>query len=206
MTDARERPDAFRDAVLALMPTTPEDEEPKGPYRAKRGRPPLLDDRKREIFLTAIRAGNRIQIAARFARIAPSTVEEWMRRGRGEDDHVPPRPPTPFFVKLVEDVENAQADAEAHAMLMIRQGMSADPKWAAWYLENKHREWRARNDPPPPPPPPPQLPPQSAVGHADNVIVIPASDLRAFAAKRLAATLPPEPDDDARAGLVIEHE
>lgn len=170
---------------------------------SRRGRPPLLDPRRRQTFLAAIRAGNRLQVAARFAGISPSTVEEWVRRGQGRDSV---RPKTPFHVQLVEDIENAKADAEVYALAIIRAAMREDPKWAVWFLENTDPYWRQRRVPPSPPVVA-QLPADpGTLAQTSNVIVISREDLKAIASQRLLAQLTePEPSAADRAGLVVEH-
>jgi hypothetical protein len=108
------------------------------------GRPPLLDEKARETLLTAIRAGNRLSVAARFAGVSPNTVDEWLRRGQGLDD----RPPTPRYVRFYEDVTRAKAEAEVWAVAQLRRGMVDSPSAAIWWLRNTSAEWRQDLAPP----------------------------------------------------------
>ena len=112
--------------------------------RRRRGRPTLLDEGKGEVLLAAIRAGNRLPVAARYAGISPKTFNEWMRRGRGVDGRSPVEP----YVGLVRAVEQAQAEAEVYALAMIRKAMPRDWRAAAWYLENVSEHWRRRKQAP----------------------------------------------------------
>jgi hypothetical protein len=94
--------------ALALQRNvTPESREGRVTPRRRPGRPTLLSDGAGDVLLAAVRAGNRLSVAARAAGPSPSTVEEWMRRGRGLDV----RPSTPVFVRFVEAIEVAQAAA-----------------------------------------------------------------------------------------------
>jgi hypothetical protein len=110
--------------------------------RRRRGRPTLLDDRKRDLLLTAIRAGNRISAAARFAGVSPKSVNEWIRRGEGRDG----RPRTEPYVSFVREVDRARAHAEVHALGTIRAAMPRSPRWAAWWLERTNPRWRLPKD------------------------------------------------------------
>ncbi len=101
--------------------------------RGRRGRTPLLlDDRKRGLLLAAIKAGNRLSVAARFAGVSPKAAQEWMRRGEGRDG----RPAIEPYLSFVRAVEHAQAEAEVAAMAAIRRAMRRNPRWAAWWLEH----------------------------------------------------------------------
>ncbi|CAN5841273.1 hypothetical protein BH23CHL8_BH23CHL8_27350 [soil metagenome] len=150
----------------------------RAPRRRRPGRPTLLDHRTRELLLSAIRAGNRLAVAARFAGISPKTFSEWLRRGRGLDG----RSATRELIDLVEAVERAQAEAEVAAVAMIRKAMKTNWRAAAWYLENVAPEWRRRKDQRVDQPAAPS--PPSPVG---NVIVIDAETLQRLATERIRA-------------------
>jgi hypothetical protein len=143
------------------------------------GRPSLLDATTRHVLLAAIRAGNRLPAAARYAGIDPGTIYEWLARGRGE--HV--RPPRPIYVQLVRDVEQAMAEAEIYAMSKVREGFSSDPR-LAWrfleYLSADFRRWRE--------PPEREVPqPVASAPVNQNVILVPDSVLEDLAQARLKA-------------------
>jgi hypothetical protein len=161
------------------------------------GRPTLLDGRTREGLLTAIRAGNRLPAAARFASVSPTTFAEWMRRGRGEDV----RPATREYVELVEAVEQAQAEAEVAAVAAIRRAMRRDWRAAAWFLENVAPEWRRRKDGHSDQAP--AQPPPTVVG---QVVLVQAETLRRIAAERTRAErgdVDPDEETLARRALLV---
>ena len=111
--------------------------------RGRRGRTPLLlDDRKRGLLLAAIKAGNRLSVAARFAGVSPKAAQEWMRRGEGRDGRAAVEP----YLSFVRAVEHARAEAEVAAMAAIRRAMRRNPRWAVWWLEHMVPEWRRPSD------------------------------------------------------------
>ncbi len=113
-----------------------------GTRRRGRGRPTLLDDRKRGLLLTAIRAGNRVPAAARYAGISPKSVAEWIRRGEGRDA----RPAFEPYISFAYEVDRALAHAEIQAVANILRAMPRSPRWAAWWLERRHPDWRRPKD------------------------------------------------------------
>jgi hypothetical protein len=114
-----------------------------GRLRRRRTRNGEIDDRTRELFLRAVEGGNRQSVAAQLAGLNPRTVEEWLRRGRGDDD----RPATPALTRFAEDYEAALARCEAGMVGDIRRGSASDPRLAIWWLENRSPEWRRRQQP-----------------------------------------------------------
>lgn len=186
MVEPQTRPgDQPTEAALATIPEPGmvEDEtaEYATPSRRSRGRPTLLEPDTREILLTAIRAGNRLPAAARLAGISPKTLSEWLRRGRGLDA----RAATPAHMQLVDDVELAQAQAEANALEMIRKAAMRDWRAAAWFLENSHDDWRRRKALPEPLPPP-VVEPEPEPDPGAMIVVSPA-DMRELTRRHLAA-------------------
>lgn len=160
--------------------------------RAGKGRPPLVDSKVRDLLLTAIKAGNRLQVAARYAGLSPTTVEGWMRRGRGLDAT---RPSQPRYVQFVKDVEEAQAHAEVYAVTQVRRAMVDDVRSAIWFLENTSAEWRQRNVPVLPVTPVSQ----PSIGPVGQVVIISADQLEALGLSQLRAAREEDPDGDARA-------
>lgn len=166
--------------------------------RRRPGRPTLADTGAVEVLLEAVRAGNRLAVAARLAGVAPGTVEEWMRRGRGLD----PRPPTPLYVRLVEAVEEAEAAAEADLLAAIVSAAPRDWKAAAWLLSNRSPEWRQHRLPPEPPAPPEVAPPPRQP--EGETIIIPPDIVRELASRMLRDRYPRDENEweSARATLV----
>jgi hypothetical protein len=81
--------------------------------RKSRWKPDLLTPMEEKQFFGAIRGGSPVSQAAALAGLTLSTVESWLRRGRGRD---PERPAWPQYVKFAEDVERARAFANVDAL------------------------------------------------------------------------------------------
>lgn len=162
-----------------------------GPSHRRRrpGRPTLLAPGVRDVLLEAVRAGNRPATAARLAGLSPKTLDEWLRRGRSEDV----RPATPDYRQLVDDVELAQAQAEARAVDIIAKAMRRNPRWAVWYLENVHPDWRRRRLPPEP-----AQAAQPVASPSQHVLIVEPELLRRIAMEQLHAK-----DPDSREWPVV---
>ena len=95
------------------------------------GRPTKLTAETQERIVTAIRAGNYQDTAARWAGIDPGTFYRWMERGAQEDGEEEYR-------EFREAVENAKAAAEVRDVALIDKA-AQDGTWqaAAWKLERK---------------------------------------------------------------------
>jgi len=94
--------------ALKVDPESP----PTEPIYVRRaaGRPSLLSPELEGRFMGLLLKGTYRNVAARACGLAPSTVEKWMRRGRGKDKD---RPPFPEYVRFVRLVEQAEAMVEA---------------------------------------------------------------------------------------------
>lgn len=169
------------------------------PRGRRRGRHTLLDPQVRETLLAAVRLGCRPSVAATYAGFSSRTLEEWMRRGRGEDR----RPATPPFVELVAAIEQAHAEATVYALAQLHKAMSWSPRAAMWFLENVASEWRQRHlrDSPPPmvanerPPEPMQSP---------NMILVTVEQLEAIGLLQLGEGSTPLAVDDPRRCLITD--
>lgn len=164
--------------------------------RRKRGRPPLLDPPVRETLLAAIKLGCRPSVAAQYARISPQTLQEWVRRGRGEDR----RPATRPYVELVAAIEQAEAEAVVYVLGQLHRAMSRSPKAAMWFLENRDPYWRQRHLRDALPPPVESQRPPQAMPYS-NRIVVTAEQLEAIGLAQLGG-LAPLADDDPRRRLI----
>ena len=84
-----------------------------------------------------IAAGNYIEVACKMARISKPTYYVW--RKKAEEGKSP-------YKQLFEDIDRAEAEAEARNVVKIQQ--AADDNWqaAAWYLERKHPDRWGRKD------------------------------------------------------------
>lgn len=104
------------------------------------GRPTKLTPKVQEDIVTAIRAGNYAEIAAKYAGIDESTYYRWMSQGEGEDAPAP-------YKEFRKAVENAKAASEIRNVALIQQAAN-NGTWqaAAWYLERTaYSRWGRHN-------------------------------------------------------------
>ncbi len=98
-------------------------------------RPTKLTPETQERILKAVRAGNYAEAAARSAGIAPSTLYRWLERGSQETEGT--------HREFHDAVRRAEAEAEVHAVAVVRRAMSEDWRAAMAYLERRHpSRWR----------------------------------------------------------------
>jgi len=98
-------------------------------------RPSKLTAETAERIVQAVRAGNYAEAAVRAAGIAPSTFYRWLDRGAAEEDG----PHREFH----DAVRRAEAEAEVHAVAVVRRAMSEDWRAAMAYLERRYpSRWR----------------------------------------------------------------
>lgn len=105
------------------------------------GRPPKLTDEVERIICETIRVGASFEAAALRSGVGLGTIQEWRRRGNGQDE----RPKTPRLAKFARAVDQAMADAETRLVGYIdaaARGGDFSPQWngAAWLLKNRHPE------------------------------------------------------------------
>ncbi|MGH2973610.1 MAG: transposase [Solirubrobacterales bacterium] len=99
-------------------------------------RPTKLTPEVAERIVNAVRAGNYYEPAARSAGISPATFHRWIARGKRETKGA--------YYDFYESVERASAEAQVHAVALIKKA-AADGEWraAAYFLERRHPEgWR----------------------------------------------------------------
>lgn len=98
-------------------------------------------DRQTRI-VDAIAAGNYPETAARLGGIGESTYYEWMAKGRSEDlrreEGNDPDSDLDWAVEFFNGVQDAQAKAEARAVLLITRAAVGTWQAAAWWLERKY--------------------------------------------------------------------
>ena len=100
-------------------------------------RPCKLTPELTEQVVKAMRAGNYAEAACQAAGIGTSTFYRWMARG-GEE-------PASEFGAFRAEVLRAEAEAEVHAVAIIRRAMAEDWRAALAYLERRHAaRWRPR--------------------------------------------------------------
>jgi transposase len=101
-------------------------------------RPSKLSVEVTERVVQAIRAGNYPEAACQAAGISPSTYYRWISRGDQE--------PGSAHAAFREAVVRAEAEAEVHAVAIVRRAMGEDWRAAIAYLERRHpTRWRTRH-------------------------------------------------------------
>ena len=100
-------------------------------------RPTKLTPEVSQRIVTAIRAGNYAEPAARSAGISPATYYRWLERGAREEEGI--------HREFHDAVRKAEADAEVHAIVVIRKEMERDWRAALAYVERRYPDrWRRR--------------------------------------------------------------
>jgi hypothetical protein len=103
------------------------------------GRPTKLTPATQDKIVRALQAGNYFNAACRHARIDPATGHKWMAWGEGRDYGTEPTPAdTTAYRDFRNAVLRATADAEVHAVAMLRKAMPEDWRAAAEYLRRRH--------------------------------------------------------------------
>src|SRR2546426_7774674 len=106
-------------------------------------RPTKLTAEVGEAIVKAVRAGAPRGLAARTAAVSEPTFYRWLAQGRKEKKG-PKR-------QLLEELEQAEAKAEMHAVACWRSAMKDDWRACERYLERRHpEEWsrhRAGHEP-----------------------------------------------------------
>lgn len=98
-------------------------------------RPTKLDPERQERIVDAIRAGSYAEPACRAAGIAESTFYRWLQRGEAEDRGI--------YADFVQAVRCAEAEAEVHAIELVRAQMPEDWRAAIAFLERRFpSRWR----------------------------------------------------------------
>ena len=92
----------------------------------------------------AVRAGNFVSVAARYAGVSEYTVHEWIQRGRGEH---PTLPASAVYRQFTHDLDEAEAHAEVAAVLHWRAAMPKDWRSAQRWLEVKANDRWAEKPP-----------------------------------------------------------
>lgn len=93
------------------------------------GRPSVFTPETREKIYNALRAGNYRVAACKFAGISDETFRVWINRGKRGDAE---------FVEFLEQVKQAEAQAEASLVATIRKAAGDHWQAAAWLLERKY--------------------------------------------------------------------
>lgn len=103
----------------------------------KPGRPSMFTPETREKIINALRAGNYRVAACKFAGIDNRTFLRWMKAGsEGQEG----------FAEFVDQVKQAEAQAEASLVATIRKAAGDHWQAAAWLLERKYVTRWGRRD------------------------------------------------------------
>ena len=102
------------------------------------GRPSKFTDERSKRIISALRAGNYLETAARYGGIAYDTLNDWVKRGHTEKDGK--------YRQFSEAVENARAEAEVSAVATVRAASRDQWQAAAWWLERSQPGRWGRKD------------------------------------------------------------
>jgi hypothetical protein len=102
---------------------------------AERGAPSKFNEERAEKLLQAVRGGNYLETAARYAGLSYHTLRRWVLKA--DDPDAPPE-----YREFKEALEKARADAEVASLAKIQKAGS-EGAWqaSAWFLE---RSWPER--------------------------------------------------------------
>ena len=101
-------------------------------------RPTKLTDELTDRMEETIGGGSYAEVACQAVGISSSTYYRWMARGAQE--------PGSIYAAFRERVLRAEAEAEVHAVSVLRNAMMDDWRAALAYLERRHPlRWRTRN-------------------------------------------------------------
>jgi hypothetical protein len=108
----------------------------------KVGRPSSLTPEIQKTIVAAIRAGSYNEAACRAVGISETSFYRWMEVGEADRE----RGVESAYADFWEAVTRASAQAEVHAVGLIRQAMPDDWRAAAHYLERRFpRRWGRRD-------------------------------------------------------------
>lgn len=94
-----------------------------------KGRPSGLTPEIANKIVRSVRAGCYIQTSAAIVGIGNTTLWEWLKRGRDEEDTI--------YSELFDRVQTAQGMSEAEDLAIIGEASKEDWTAAAWRLERK---------------------------------------------------------------------
>jgi hypothetical protein len=114
------------------------------------GRRPMLTEELLRRIVEVVRVGNYLKTAAAYCGVGYSTLMLWQQKGRAqqqriEDGH-PPDPEQAIYLQFVEQVSQAESQAQVTAVAYWRKAMADPSQWRAAmeYLARKAPEqWAA---------------------------------------------------------------
>ena len=101
---------------------------------SSRGRQTKLTPELVDKICNAIRAGNYAKVACVMAGISEAIYYRWLQEGKKPNARG-------IYLDFVESIERAEAEAEVHAVALIKQAANnGSLKASQWYLERKHSD------------------------------------------------------------------
>lgn len=110
----------------------------KGVAPKKNGRPTKMTPELQDAIVTAIRAGNYVEVAAAHVGISRECLYNWMREGA--------RHPEGPLGSFSDAVKKAMASSEVRDVALVGQAAATQWQAAAWRLERKHPERWGRKE------------------------------------------------------------
>lgn len=111
--------------------------------RAK-GQPTKLTPERHDLIVKAMRLGNYLVDAAKYANVSVRTVQLWMERGRNEherleaDDDATPNPREEIYLRFFRDVERAEAECLVAVIGAWRNAALTDHRAAKDWAARRH--------------------------------------------------------------------
>lgn len=106
------------------------------------GRPSKLDDLVAQRIVAAIAKGVPRHTAAKIAGVVPSTLFEWLRKGRDGE---------PAYAEFSDRVRAAESKGEEEIVGLLRGHAEKHWQACAWLLERRNpKRWAAKKDVPKP--------------------------------------------------------
>lgn len=115
------------------------------------GRRHLLNPDRFSRIVEAVETGAMYEDAAAYAGVTPTTLYNWLARGRNEQrrlEHHPDEDPTPdpgerVFLELLEAVEQKNGELAVYAVGHWKLAIPGNPKAAQAFLRARMPHWRA---------------------------------------------------------------
>lgn len=99
-------------------------------------RPTRLDDVTAQRIIGAIAKGLPRDTAAKLGAIAPTTLYQWLARGRDGEEP---------YAQFLQRVKRAEAEAEDEMVARVRDAAATTWQAAAWWLERRRpQRWALR--------------------------------------------------------------
>jgi hypothetical protein len=98
------------------------------------GRVTVLTEHTQRIIVDAIRCGNTLHTAAKYAGVSKYIFDKWVRTGRAAVSR------NNKYRKLVEDMDQALADFERLMVRYVFDSAKTNIADAKWLLERRHAE------------------------------------------------------------------